>query len=87
MVYRIIVHLACNSGCWFSAGCPRISCPTRVKNFFVPAVKTLLGRARSGVPIDLSTPDVFLVEFQPPSKSGPESPGHREERSGCKTKH
>ena len=31
-----------------------------------------------GVPIDLSKPDVFLLEFHPPSKSGPESPGHRE---------
>ena len=43
--------------------------------FFVPAVKTLLGHS-VGVPIDLSTPDVFCLS----SNRHPESPGHREER-------
>ena len=46
-----------------------------------------MGRARSGVPMDLSTPDVLLLKFLPPSKSGPESPGHREREKYCKTKH
>ena len=39
-----------------------------------------------GVPIDLSKPDVFLLEFHPPSKSGPESPGHREGGGGVVVK-
>ena len=57
----------------------------RALTCFVPAVNTLLGHS-VGVPIVLSTPDVFLFEFHPPSKSGSESPDHRE-GSGCKTKH
>ena len=87
---------AAKGGCWFSAGCPRTLCPTRVKFFFVPAIKTLLGHS-VGVPIDLSTPNVFMLEFHPPSKSGPKFPGRQRERererdrdrerSGCKTKH
>ena len=76
---RRAVLNAAKGGCWFSAGCPRTLCPTRVKILFLPAIKTLLGHS-VGVPIDLSTPNVFMLEFHPPSKSGPKFPGRQRER-------
>ena len=60
-------------GCWFSAGCPRTPCPTRVEHFFVPAVKNTAG-ALGGGDDGFIYAQHFLLEFHPPSKSGPQNP-------------
>ena len=53
---------------------------------FVPDVKNTAGTLGGGANRFIYARRL-LLEFHPPSKSGPESPSHREGGSGCKTKH
>ena len=74
---RRAVLAAAKGGCWFSGGCPRTPCPTRVKKFFDPAVKNTAGALGGGADRFIYARQL-LLEFHLPSKSGPESQGHRE---------